>query len=159
MLRIRLTKRTGKPPLLHCVREDGSQTLAVTAPGAVHDLGHYVVEAELGFRRAFFGLLAEGWSIEDFDVPGGVQALDLPPEAALVEFIVGLLQIEIVNGEVYADFDAELRRAVTSARRPGPEPPVIGEELAARMRARLAELVGRWRATPEGGSLELEFRL
>ena len=34
--------------------------------GVLHDLIHYVVETTLGYREAFFGLLAAGWDIQDF---------------------------------------------------------------------------------------------
>ena len=66
---IHFTKRTDGGALLKCVRADGSTTWqrqdeknAAFFP--LHDLTHYAVETELGFRRGFYGLIAEGWDID-----------------------------------------------------------------------------------------------
>jgi hypothetical protein len=45
------------------------------------------LETELGFGRGFFGLIAEGWEIEDTTGKGARGPL--PDEAKLVEHIVG----------------------------------------------------------------------
>src|SRR5262249_6522068 len=86
-------------PVLTCVRDDGSSTYSKSAHGeffAPHDLMHYVVETTLGFRRAFFGLIAAGWSIPAFAEPGA--AAKLPPEALHAEHIVNLLMHEQAFG-------------------------------------------------------------
>lgn len=155
---IRLTKRRGKPPLLICRRADGTETIAVITVGPIHDLIHYAVESTLGFDDAFFGLVARGWDISDFDVPAAAQRLRLPPRAALTEFIVGLFQVELVNGECFDDFQSELERAVAGARRPlEVEIPEISIDQARRVRERVAGLIERWRRTGADESLELPF--
>ena len=73
-----------------------------------------------------------------------------------VEFIVGLLQIELLNGAAYDDFNAELRRAAAQARGIVNVPEIPNHALA-EIRARLAELVHRWHTLPAGASLELPF--
>ncbi|MBK7404918.1 MAG: hypothetical protein IPJ41_09865 [Phycisphaerales bacterium] len=76
-MRIRIIKRTGRPALLSCHRDDGTSTIAEIAPGPSHDLAHYAVETTLNLRRAFFGLVAGGMNLQDFDVPGAVKRLAL----------------------------------------------------------------------------------
>lgn len=68
-LRVQLTKRVGGG-VLNCIRADGTVTWQTQdgPPGLFfpyHDLTHYAVEIVLGFRHAFYGLLADGWTIDD----------------------------------------------------------------------------------------------
>lgn len=56
--------------MLRCVRADGSATWQKqesrhAAFFALHDLTHFAVESTLGFQRGFFGLIAQGWEIEE----------------------------------------------------------------------------------------------
>ncbi|MDP9178723.1 MAG: hypothetical protein M3O61_13655, partial [Gemmatimonadota bacterium] len=73
-LLIRIKKNKDSSASLACVRADGSTTwqrqdgqLGVFFPP--HDLTHYAIEAVLGYRNAFYGLIADGWEISDFDTP------------------------------------------------------------------------------------------
>lgn len=155
---IKLCKRPGKLPLLHCTRGDGSSTVSEISVRPEHDLAHYVVETVLGLRRAFYGLVADGMNIEDFNVPGAARRLRLPHEALQAEFIVGLLQAERRSNAPIANFNVELGRAIESARRPVSLPPAITDELLAEIRQRLDALVLLWESLEPEGSLELEFR-
>jgi hypothetical protein len=155
-LRIKIAKRRGKLPLLVCERADGTRTMAELTVGAAHDLGHYVVETTLGYRRAFYGLVARGMNIEDFNGPAASTRTDIPEEAVATEFIVGMLQTELVSGEPMADFNEALRRAMADGRRPMNAPVVSDADLAT-MRRRYGELVGRWYALEGGGTIELEW--
>src|SRR5712675_2192817 len=70
--------------VLRCVRGDGSviwQKQGGRNAGffALHDLTHFAVESVLGVRRGFFGLIAEGWDVEDMTGKGVRGAL--PGEA------------------------------------------------------------------------------
>src|ERR1700682_3030828 len=97
MLLIQLTKRPDGSGLLRCVRANGSVTWQKQssrhAPHfALHDLTHFAVESTLGFRRGFFGLIAEGWEVDDTTGKGARGPL--PEEAAVVERIVGLFDTD-----------------------------------------------------------------
>lgn len=155
-LRIKLTKRRDKPPLLICTRSDGTQTMAETIVGAEHELFHHVVETTLGYRRAFYGLLAEGMNIEDFNVAAAKSKIDIPQEASATEFIVALLESELTSGMPFPDFNAELRRAMTNTRKPTVAPTISDIDLAT-MRTRVAEIKSEWRSLPVGGSMELSW--
>ena len=157
---IQLTKRADGSAVLRCVREDGSATWQRQGARhaghfALHDLTHYAVETVLQFRRGFFGLIAEGWSIEDTGGKG--ERGRLPPEGILVEHLVGLLDTERASGERWtAD---ELTEQLGLASRNGG----LGESRAVtaaeldRVRAVRQALFARWLALRPGGTLELEF--
>jgi hypothetical protein len=164
-LTIRLAKHADGSVVLSCRRADGTSTWQRNQGNKarffpVHDLTHYAVETTLGQRRAFYGLVADGWDLQDFGTPW--PRGPLPPDADLTEVIVGVLDRERANGEegTAADLNAQLEQylATRSAGRAGGQAPVTDEQLA-RIRASLRELIARWIAVPPGGALELPFPL
>jgi len=157
---IRLTKRRDGSVVLRCDRADGTATwqrqngqLASVFP--FHDMTHYVVESELGFRSGFFGLVANGWDISD---TGGKSARGpLPPEAVVVEQVVGLFDVQRALGvEWTADEMNEHARTYVSGRG-GPEVRSLTGEEIARVRARVQQLVQRWKEMAPDETLELPF--
>lgn len=149
MLRIELAKKADRAGVLRCTRIDGSttwhrQTARHAAHFALHDLTHLAVEIVLGYKRGFFGLLAEGWEMDDTTGKGSRGAL--PAEAIEVERIVGLFDTERGSGTVWTveEFNAFSPRGLT-------------EEEIRGIKARRAELFREWFALAVGGSLELTF--
>src|SRR5437773_9860909 len=70
---IQIKKGRDGPATLACLRSDGTRTWGKEHPFfPVHDITHYAVESVLAFDQAFFGLIATGWSIDDFEKPGQV---------------------------------------------------------------------------------------
>ncbi len=66
---------------LHCIRKDGTATWSTIYQGMeIHDLAHFAVETELGFKKAFYGLLASGYAIQDFALPRAKRPKSLLPE-------------------------------------------------------------------------------
>src|SRR5579862_7984108 len=101
MLNVQIVKRADGGGVLRCMRADGSVTWQKQKTQhaehfALHDLTHFAVESTLGYRRGFFGLIAEGWEIEDTTGKGSRGAL--PPEAGEVELIVGMFDMERASG-------------------------------------------------------------
>ena len=159
-LRICLTKHSDGGAVLTCVRDDGSTTWqrhrgrnAAFFP--LHDLTHFAVESVLGVRRAFYGLIAEGWDIEDTTGKGSRGAL--PPEALAVERIVGLFDLERAGSATWSA--AELNDQCcgptvgAGARLQG----AITDDDLLRMRSRISELMAQWAMLPSGHTLELLF--
>lgn len=150
--------RTDKYDDLRCVRRDGSATgCAMPRQGILpHDLVHYVVESTLGWRNAFYGMIAGGTDIG----PAMEQAHD-PDNAALldqaihVEAIVESLQAQLWSGAFDAAMFAEgVRGACTVRNRSVPAlPPDAGRRLFDAVLA----LDERWRQVPWHGTLELEL--
>jgi hypothetical protein len=159
-LRIRITKRGDGGAVLQCVRADGSATWqrhegrqAAFFPR--HDLTHYAVESALGCRRAFFGLVAAGWEIDETTGKGARGPL--PPEAILVEHLVGLLEVERATSGAWsaADFVEQLRAAIPDVL--AATGVSITDALLSRLRTRREELLARWSAIVAGETLELEL--
>ena len=159
-MKIQLTKRADGAAVLKCIRADGSTTWqrqddqhAAFFP--LHDLTHYAVETELGFRRGFFGLIAEGWDIAD--TTGKTARGPLPNEALEVEYLVSAFSAERAGGGVSSGGEFN-ESAATFAQSKGLSAPrqLSGEELA-RVRARFADLATRWRRLPAGETLALAY--
>lgn len=101
-LTVHITKRTDGGAVLKCVRADGSATWQKqkgrqAAFFPLHDLTHFAVESELGIPNAFYGLIADGWSIDE--TTGKADKGPLPPDAIFVEHIVGTLDSERASAE------------------------------------------------------------
>ena len=100
-LLIRIKRASDGSAALSCVRAGGSTTWQrqLGATGAVmpaHDLTHYAVESVLGYRRAFYGLVADGWDIDDFAAP--YPRGPIPEEAREAEMVVGVFDTERMMG-------------------------------------------------------------
>ena len=157
-MRIEITRRGDDRTTVRCTRADGTVTWQVqdrhAAFFALHDLTHYAVETELGFRRGFFGLVAAGWEIDD--TTGKGKRGPLPPEALIVEQLVGALDRERTSPTPWpaAAFRELIAAAASRAGSPAPE---LTEEGLARVRARVTELSARWMALSPSESLVLTF--
>ena len=157
---ITITKRTDGGTVLKCVRADGTETWQKQQGGHAaffsrHDLTHYAVESVLGVRNAFFGLIADGWSIDETGQRG--VAAKLPAEAIFVENLVGTLDSERASGSRWTaeEFNENTARFAANAGRSAPRN-LTDDELA-RIRKRRAELFAQWAALEPGQSLELTF--
>ena len=147
-LHIEIVKRADGAGVLRCTRQDGSVTWQKQARHAVHfalhDLTHYAVETTLGYRRGFFGLIAEGWNVEDTTGKGVRGAL--PAEALEVEQIVGLFDSERSSGALWSvdEFNEFTGHTFTLVE-------------IQNIRAMRADLFRKWFEVPPGERLELKF--
>lgn len=148
---IEIVKRGDGAGVLRCTRDDGTVAWQKQERHgqffALHDITHYVVETTLGLREAFFGLINQGWEIDD--TTGKGSRGPLPPDAGTAEYIVGLLDAERASATTWSikDFDESLPESV-------PKP--SASDLAA-IRQRRDELFAQWAAAPPGGILQLTF--
>ena len=165
-LTIRLKRHPDGTASLTCLRADGTSTWQRQS-GSLgqffppHDLTHYAVETTLGYRNGFYGLIAEGWNIEDFAKPFPRGAI--PVEAQEVELIVGFFDTErrSITQMTEAEFNdhAERYQAARQTKRPG----ALG--VAARLsqsqidavRQCRSELLQRWARLGPGEIMELLF--
>ena len=159
-LTVHLTKQAAGGAVISCVRADGSVTWQrhqgrQAAFFPLHDLTHFAVESELGFRNGFYGLLAEGWNMDE---TGGKGARGpLPDEAIAVEHLVGMLDLERASGATWtaADFNMRASEFATSGGRSAPR--AITESELARVRSLVRTLFERWNSLVPGGALVLAF--
>lgn len=149
---IRIKKKADGSAALSCLRADGSVTWQ-RQEGLqgrffpLHDLTHFAVETVMGFEQGFFGLIAQGWDMEDTGGKGSRGPL--PPEAITVEHIVGGLDAERASK---TELSAAEFSALTAIDRP------LSDTDLARVRERRRELFAQWAALPAGETLVLSFR-
>lgn len=147
-MRIEIVKQADGTGVLRCTRSDGSVSWQKqnrhAAHFSLHDLTHYAVETTLGYRRGFFGLVSEGWDIDD-TTGKGIRG-PVPDEAREVEGIVGLFDSERGCGTLWnlEELNEHSPRKLTA-----------GE--AQEIRTRRARLFREWFDVPAGSKLELEF--
>jgi hypothetical protein len=152
-VRVQIVKKADGAGVLRCVRADGSvtwqkQTDRHAAYFALHDLTHFAVETTLGYRRGFFGLIAEGWDIED--TTGKSARGPLPPEAGEAEVIVGLFFAERASGVIWTVDEFNEFAAMREAR-------LLTADEIARVKKKRSELFQQWSAVAPGAAIELQF--
>ena len=156
-LQIQFTKRADGSVILRCTRDDGSVTWQKHEKHAAfysfHDLTHYAVETALGFDKGFYGLVADGWDIED---TGGKGKRGKPSAATiLVEHVVGLFDRERSGG--VAPLDATEFSALIEEMTGLKLREAFTEHQLTAARERIAELHREWLSIPQGSSLDLTF--
>ena len=156
VLSIKITKGRDGPAVLTCTRPDGTSTWSrVSEYFPTHDLTHFVVETTLRVPNAFYSLVLDGWDIGDFAVKGAAKTI--PPQANLVEALVGRLQRDLMSDSDFTavSYNEEVVSVLegigNSERRP-----VTEDELEI-MRARLRELLDEWVELSPGESIRLMF--
>jgi hypothetical protein len=152
--------------VLICLRDGHEPQIQRTGHGgffALHDLLHYSVETVLGFDQAFFGLLASGWSFENFTRHDDPRYRQPPPQSLVAEHLVGILSLHFPDA---ASRDQELLELVTedinrdlaaSMAKCGIPAPVLSVADVTAIRRKFDELAARWRAMSVGQHLELSF--
>jgi hypothetical protein len=164
---IRFKRHPDGTSSLACVRRDGTSTwqrqqgsLGLVFPP--HDLTHYAVETTLGYHHGFYGLIADGWNIEDFAKPWPRGAI--PQEAQEVELIVGFFDTERRSFAqmTEAEFNDHAERYVAAqkSRKPGAvciAPPRLTTKQIEAVRHSRADVLSRWGRLSPGETLELNF--
>jgi len=150
-MKVQINKRNDGAGVLRCIREDGSVTWQKQKDGvapffALHDLTHFAVETTLGFRNGFFGLIAQGWDIDDTTGKGSRGAL--PTETTDVEKLVGLFFTERAGATLWTA--EEFNQSWNGPRS------LTADEIVS-VRKRCAELFHQWKGVSSGSMLELEF--
>ncbi len=134
--------------VLRCIRENGSFTWQKhtrhAAHFVLHDLTHYVVETLLIYKRGFFGLIAEGWDIDETTGKGARGPV--PAETGEVEQIVGLFDTErgssvLWTSEEFNEFSPRILTGVDIQK----------------VRTLRGTLLRQWFAIEPGQKLELHF--
>jgi hypothetical protein len=131
----------------------GESLTLVTRSFLNHDLVHFAVESEAGLKDSFYGRLARA---------GGYARLaeatvDDPGEVGLTEMCVAALST-VAKGQ--GTPEGAVRAATEWMRTMDREPPAwLTDAFAHAVKERFRRLVGEWKATPFGGTMELRFPL
>jgi hypothetical protein len=155
-VRVAFRKVSDERHVLEIHREDGGheQVECETRSYLVHDFLHFAVESEAKLSTGFWGILATGRSLVDMN-DRAVRAREMQkPQTAMIEFIVGALH-GVAKGETAKDLVAAVRgySVVVGVRVPA----WLTEEFVVAVKERMRKLVGRWKATPYGESMDLEW--
>ena len=158
---IELKKKKDKNAILHINRSDGSSSWTKLHPGLVdHDLAHFAVEKHLNFKKAFYGLIDQGFNIQDFALaqeikPDALKGNNLPLESIQTEYIVNLLQTEFRNEGKEIDFISTLRHTLELE---GIEfPNQLDEIKLTAIRQTYHQTFEQWQNLPTGASLQLDL--
>lgn len=158
---IRIKKAADGSAALACRRADGSVTWQ-RQEGArgrffpLHDLTHLAVERVLGYRRAFYGLVADGWELTDFGPPW--PRGPLPPEAGVAEMIVGFLDAERAGGAVWSTAEFNAQGTAFFSQRGVEGALALTDDQLRQIRSMRRDLFDRWALLPPGETLALTFR-
>jgi hypothetical protein len=161
MTRLCIRFKKGAATVLECTRTNGSVTWQKILPAMVlHDLGHYVVETRLNFTNGFYGLLAQGWDIPDFDKPREQRPIpllpkNLPREALLTEYIVNILLTGMQPGSVSDELFNSLKLQINTAGLSTENDLNLNQFI--RMQEDLKLLSKQWESLPNKEILELHF--
>lgn len=162
-LSIRIKKVTDAPSVLIVERSDGSKTYSKLEPDfEIHDIAHFVVEKQLNCKNAFYGMLAQGYRIDEFQLPKEVRprALwpqNMPQEAFVTEHLVNLLTIDFMQSETEMDIAKILESILKDKGLPFPS--TLDNEKLASIRNELSDLMAKWNELQRGKELKLRLEI
>ncbi len=156
LVRILFRKISDERHTLEIVREDGrrEQVECETRSYLVHDLLHYAVESEAGVQGGFWGNLGQGKTLVDMNDRTGRAMASVAPEMAVIERLVGSLSA-VVKGRTAAEMVAALDQYAAALGSTNPD--WLTEPFVLAVQERMRQLLGRWRATPYGSTMELDW--
>ena len=152
-MRIQLTKISNDKHALTLIRADGSRERVelVTREALFHDMLHYAVESSLPTQAGFWGTLASGKTMSAMNDRSGESTKENAETLYMVEGAVGVMTniVELPLDEAFA----KLRWFSETQ---GQAPPAwCTEEFVAQVCERMRKLMGEWRATPFGQTMEI----
>jgi len=152
-VQIRLAKISDERHALEIERAGGASERVEleTRSTLQHDFLHYAVEAEAGLDGGFWGSLARGATLERLN---DRMQTPMSPELAEIEQVVGALHGG-TKGQSAVQLIAGMRRFAQALGQGLPA--WLSETMLAGALERLRQVQGRWRATPYGGTLELDW--
>ena len=154
---IRLTRLSNERHRFEIVRANGASDAREleTRSFLIHDLVHFAIESEAQLGASFYGRLAAG---ESYEALGAAP----PPtgEGMQTERIVGPIQSAFARDDwPTRDTDTFAAMLAASFANLGEEAPDwLNGDLIRRVRERLRQIMGQWRATPFHQTMELAFR-
>ena len=155
-MKISFTKTGKDEHVFSCIRKDGSTTWQHVSPFfMMHDLCHYAVETTLALKNAFFGMVASGIDITNFDLPKEQRNIQLTDEAIFAEHLVNLLVIDYAQGRM--ENLIEIFTHVYDGKSGSKLLSYITDEKMEKIRKAYCDLLEQWKSTPVSESLNLLF--
>lgn len=163
MLTIQFHKKSEKRVILKCIREDDSMTWSKLHPNTeYHDLAHIAIEETLEFKNAFYGMIANGINISDFELPEhqkpeSLKGINLPKESLITEHLVNLLMVEYFNTNSTIDFLDQAQEILAQNKLPFPS--ILTKKTLIDIRGKYRYLITSWNAINNDEYLEKTFEL
>jgi hypothetical protein len=160
-IQIIIKKGINKSSIITIFREDGSSTWSKLHRGLeTHDIAHFAVESTLSFKNAFYGLINQGFTIEDFAAPKhirpeSVKPENLLPEAIITEHIVNLLEVELLNSGLNYSFLEDLSTILKNNNLICPK--LLNTKTLKEIRYIYHNLFNKWSVLNEGEELQFNF--
>lgn len=160
-MKIEFKKRKQGTSVMICTRVDGTTTWSANKTDffIYHDLIHYAVESTLGYQQAFYGLIAEGINVPDFELDKSERPIklstELPTKASQTEVIVSLLQAEQLQHYRDDDFLSTLRQTLEQHGLPYSSD--LTQQKLNLIRNLINELFNKWQQLQENESIQLSF--
>lgn len=149
-------KEVQQKHIISCKRTDGTFTwMHHDLFFITHDLCHYAVETGLNLKRSFYGILAKGADINDFELPREKRTTEFTREAIWTEQMVNLLTIECSQGKMENFID--VLNEVYSKNNIVDAMPEINYEKLDQIRHSLEKLMNQWHLLPEDQTMSLIF--
>ncbi len=156
MMEIIFTKKENGKHVLLCKRKDGTCTWMNTDEFFLrHDLLHYAVETVLKFKSAFYGMIAKGIAITDFDQPRNKRNIKFSNEALIAEHIVNLAMIEMREG-LFNDFNNKLKESIVTSKQNLKDFYINNEQLEL-IRLTYSNLLKKWNNLVKDETITLKF--
>ncbi len=162
-LSIHIKKGDNRQSTISVIRRDGTKTYSkIPDDFEVHDIAHYVVEKQLEFSNSFYGLLAQGHQIQDFQLskekrPDTLWPQNIPKEALTTEHLVNLVTIDFMGSRGQMDVLENLRAILKENNLVYPKE--LNREKLESIRKELFELMEKWNTLGNGEKLVLQLAL
>ena len=154
-MEISFSKKGSGHHIISCKRKNGTVTwMHSDSFFILHDLCHYAVETGLALKKAFYGMLAAGTDINDFELPKEKRTVEFTEEAIWTEQLVNLLTIEYSQGKM-EHFINTLNEVC--GKNNIDMPPAINYEKLDQIRHSFKILMNQWHLLPEGETMTLIF--
>jgi hypothetical protein len=151
---IKITKKINRN-ILVCTRADGSYTkVEMGSQLPFHDIAHYVVDKSLSIKNGFYGLIAQGYTIEQLSDKQVIKTLGA--EAWISEVLARALG-SLYTGSCSLEQFIPLIQTEMKGRGEEDKIPILDEEKVLEMLAEYTALLSEWRNLPDGGAVEMIF--
>ncbi len=157
-MRILFSKLTNDRHALEIVRADGTHERVEleTKSLLTHDFLHLAVETEAGMRNGFWGTLAAGKTLAEMNDRSGKSLQEYLGPMASIEMLVGALSGS-VKGVEAETLVTHIRGYMESSGQGSEMPDWLTPEFVVRVQERMRRLLGHWKATAFGASMEVEW--
>jgi len=153
--------------VLACIRDERGGGAAVQRTGhggffALHDLMHYAVETMLNLDQAFYGLMASGWSFDNFTRKDDPNYRPIPPQAILAEHLVSTMsrhhRDHTTDPDLLALLTDDVNRDLASSMSADDTPaPTLTPPQVTAIYTRFNSLAHQWQELLVGDHMELVF--